>query len=271
MGDAMKIGILGCTGRVGKTLVSRLVNGGRHKFIGGTASSANAKLGFDIGEALGIGTLGIALTDDPTIVFENADLVIDFTNAQALEHHLPLAETKKVPCVVGITGLEDGHRRTLERVSKTIPLVYAPNMSFGINLLLAYVEKAARLFGEDYDIEILEMHHRHKADAPSGTALAAGKAAARGRGRSFGDIACVTHKGRRRQGDIGFAVMRGGEIMGDLQVMFVSEGESFSLSHRTFNREVYADGALKAAEWLYQQKAGLYDMQDVLGLKTATS
>jgi 4-hydroxy-tetrahydrodipicolinate reductase len=208
-----------------------------------------------------------AQDDNAEAAIAAADVAIDFTTPEATARHVWLAAEKHVPIVVGTTGLSAQQETVLREAGAVIPVLYSANMSIGVNLLAALVERAAAVLGPDYDLEISEMHHRHKVDAPSGTALLLGRAAAKGRGVVLDDVRRDNASGTRSVGSIGFASLRGGDVAGDHTVMFAGEGERLELTHRAGSRALFAQGALKAAEWLVRQKKpGLYSMKDVLGL-----
>lgn len=266
---ALRIGISGCAGRMGRMLVAEVAATPGCVLAGGVDASGSRELGKDIGELAGIGAVGLVAGSDLEALLKDADVVIEFTTPEATVAHAALAAKAKKPLVVGTTGLDDKAHQALAAAATSAPILWAPNMSLGVNWLLALVEQTAARLGEDYDIEILEMHHRHKVDAPSGTALALGKAAAAGRGS---DLAATSQRvrdgitGPRKRGDIGFATLRGGDNAGEHRVIFAAEGEQLELSHRATSRRVFARGAVAAAQWLAGQKPGLYSMKDVLGL-----
>jgi 4-hydroxy-tetrahydrodipicolinate reductase len=210
----------------------------------------------------------VALTSDTRALFEAADAVIDFTVPAATAAHAALAAETGTVLVIGTTGLQVQHQDAIERAANKTALVQAANYSVGVNVLQGLVEQAARILPEIYDIEIVEMHHRHKVDAPSGTALALGHAAAKGRDVNLDDVADKVRDGitgARRSGDIGFATLRGGDVVGDHTVMFAGPGERVEITHKAASREIFASGAVRAAIWACGQKPGLYSMQDVLG------
>lgn len=212
---------------------------------------------------------GIAMTDDPLALAERSDILVDFSAPGALSAHLDACIAARKPVLIGTTGLEAVHHALIDEAAAIIPVLQTGNTSLGVNLLAALVEQAAAGLGDDWDIEIVEMHHRHKVDAPSGTALLLGEAAARGRGI---DLADHSERGRdgitgaRQAGAIGFAALRGGSVAGDHQVIFATEGERIEIGHRAENRAIFARGAVKGALWLAGQPAGRYDMKAVLGL-----
>jgi 4-hydroxy-tetrahydrodipicolinate reductase len=246
-------------GRVGALLVEEILSG-RHEGVelaGGTA------LPQDIRDT------GFFVTDNPDELFKVADAVIDFTTPEATRKHAWLAAKHKKILIIGTTGLTAADEKELEDAGKETRIVYTANMSVGVNVLMALVEQAAARLGNDWDIEIFESHHKHKVDAPSGTALALGKAAAHGREVNLdaaADYARHGKPGARIPGKIGFSVARGGDVVGDHTVYFYSEGERLELTHRATNRVLFARGAIRAALWASGQKPGLYSMRNVLGL-----
>ncbi|MCX8004508.1 MAG: 4-hydroxy-tetrahydrodipicolinate reductase, partial [Burkholderiaceae bacterium] len=224
-------------------------------------------LGRDCAEFLGRKT-GVAISDDPARV-RDAQVLIDFTRPQATLAHLPVCVRHGVALVIGTTGFDAGGREAIAAAARAVPVVFAPNMSVGVNAALKLVALAARIL-QDYDVEIVEAHHRHKVDAPSGTALALGEAVAAARGVRLPAVAVHArhgHTGERIDGSIGFAVVRGGDIVGDHTVLFAGPGERIEITHRAASRSNYALGALRAARFLAGRAPGLYDMQDVLGLR----
>ena len=240
------IGIVGAQGRMGRAIAAILEEHERARFAGGAGH------GDDLGR-----------------LAQACDVLIDFSSPAALEGNLAAAEAASRPIVIGTTGLQDRHQAAIDRAAQSIPVLQAANMSLGVNLLAHLVRDAAARLGTDWDIEIVEMHHRHKVDAPSGTALLLGEAAADGRG-----INLATHSergrdgitGAREAGAIGFASLRGGSVAGDHQVVLATEGERIELGHRAESRAIFARGAVQAALWLHGRPAGRYAMTDVLGL-----
>ncbi|MEQ8387219.1 MAG: 4-hydroxy-tetrahydrodipicolinate reductase [Alphaproteobacteria bacterium] len=265
----MKIGITGCAGRMGRALISEVTATTGAELAGGTESPGAPTLGRDLGELAGIGTLGLQASEDALAVFEASDVVIDFTRPEPTRRHAELAARTGTALVIGTTGLAGEHEAAIRQAAEKSAIVQAPNMSVGVTLLRALTEQVARILDESYDIEIVEMHHRHKVDAPSGTALALGRSAAAGRGV---DLEAATVAGRfgetgpRQAGDIGFAVLRGGDVVGDHSVIFAADGERIELSHKASSRRVFARGAVRAALWAAAAGPGLYSMEDVLGL-----
>jgi 4-hydroxy-tetrahydrodipicolinate reductase len=266
---ALKVGIIGCAGRMGQMLVRTVAASDRCLVVGGSEQPRSAAVGRDLGLVAGIDALGVSVIDDPADLFAQADAVLEFTSPAATAQHVELAAKKKKIHVIGTTGFEPPQMAILHRAAKQTAIMLAPNMSVGLNLLLRMVEQMAHALDADWDIEILEMHHRNKVDAPSGTALALGRAAAAGRGADLDRIAKRVRDGitgARRRGDIGFAVLRGGDVVSDHRVIFASEGERVELTHIATSREIYARGALRAALWAQGRPPGLYSMADVLGL-----
>jgi 4-hydroxy-tetrahydrodipicolinate reductase len=263
------IGVTGCGGRMGRMLIAEIHGTEGCKVAGGIEAAGNAVLGRDLGELAGLGALGLAAGDDPHKLFAASDVVVDFTVPAATVAHAAAAADARKPLVIGTTGLEPAHESAIAAAARTIAVMRAPNMSLGVNLLLGLVRQAASLLGDEYDIEIVEMHHRHKVDAPSGTALALGRAAAAARGI---DLAAKSQRARdgitgpRRRGDIGFAALRGGDVAGDHVVIFAGDGERIELTHRAGSRQIFARGAVRAARWVVGKPPGLYGMADVLGL-----
>jgi 4-hydroxy-tetrahydrodipicolinate reductase len=267
--DEYKIGVVGCAGRMGRMLVRAITQFDGCRVVGGTEAPGSPALGADLGELAGVGRLDIEVGADPVTLFAAADAIIDFTTPAASVAHAGLAAQAQAVHVIGTTGLSPDDQAAIARAAAHTPIVQAPNMSLGVNLVLALVERVARTLDPDYDIEIVEMHHRHKVDAPSGTALALGRAAATGRAVELDSVAQKARDGvtgARRRGDIGFAVLRGGDVAGDHTVVFAGDGERIELTHKASTREVFARGAVKAALWARGKAPGLYSMKDVLEL-----
>ncbi|HXZ02086.1 MAG TPA: 4-hydroxy-tetrahydrodipicolinate reductase [Stellaceae bacterium] len=269
-----RVAITGSGGRMGRMLVAEVHAAPDLALAGGSEAPGSPLLGRDIGELAGIGPVGLTVTADAAALIGKADIVIDFTTPAASVEHARLCAERGAALVVGTTGLDATQATALEAAAKRIPVVWAPNMSPAVTLLQGLVAEAARRLGEDYDIEVLEMHHRHKVDAPSGTALALGRAAADGRGIDLAGRSQRVrdgHTGPRKRGDIGFATLRGGDVVGDHSVIFAGEGERLELTHRAGSRRLFALGALRAARWVAGRKPGLYGMKDVLGLSEPAS
>ncbi len=265
----MRIGIVGCNGRMGRMLMEAVLSAEGCRLSGGTERAGSDVIGRDLGTLLGRDPVGAMVSADAEVLFAASDAVIDFTApAATLAHAAMAAELGKV-LVVGTTGLAKEDEARLAEAAKSAPMVYAPNFSVGVNLLMALTERTAAILGDDYDIEIVEMHHHHKVDSPSGTALGLGRAAARGRQVALDSVWCKSrdgHTGARPKGEIGFATLRGGDVVGDHTVMFAADGERVELTHKASSRAVFAKGAVRAARWAAGRPAGLYSMRDVLGL-----
>ena len=264
----MKIGIPGAAGRMGQTLTRQVAASDDCTVVAATEVADHPALGRDCGALAGIEPLGVAVTDDAEAMFRAADAVLDFTLPGAIARHAALAGAHGTVLVVGTTGLGADEQAALEAASAQAAVVQAPNMSLAVNLLFRLTGQVAGLLDEDYDIEIVEMHHRHKIDAPSGTALGLGRAAARARGVTLGEVAARGRDGvtgARGRGEIGFAALRGGDVVGEHSVIFAAEGERLELAVRSTNRQTYARGALQAARWADGRTPGLYTMADVLG------
>ena len=265
----VKIGVLGAAGRMGQTLVRTVTTTEGCRLVGGIERRGSETLGRDLGEIAGIGAIGLALGADVEALVAASDAVIDFTTPAACVVHAALVAKAGCAYVLGTTGLTAPHFAALAEAAKKSAIVQSPNMSLGVNLLIVLTARTAAALGEEFDIEILEMHHRRKVDAPSGTALALGEAAARGRGRDLAEVSQRARDGMtgpRRSGDIGFAVLRGGNVVGDHTVIFAADDERIELTHKAADRAIFARGAVKAALWATGQKPGRYGMADVLGL-----
>tara|TARA_Y100000385_G_C13033998_1_gene612123 strand:- start:598 stop:1416 length:819 start_codon:yes stop_codon:yes gene_type:complete len=263
------VGVVGVGGRMGEMTVKVIMEDPLASIAGGVVRINSPMVGADLGTTVGSEHLGIQVTDQLLDVFSKSDVIIDFSLPDAGAKIIDAALTTSTPLVVGTTGLTKSQEQALMDTSKTIPLVYASNTSLGINLLFALVEQISRALPVDFDIEVLDFHHNKKIDSPSGTALSLGHAAARGRDSNFDAIAKLSREGevgRRKEGEIGFAALRGGNVIGEHSVIFAGAGERIELAHKTSGREIYASGALRAAHWLSEQPCGLYTMRDVLGL-----
>ena len=264
-----QIGVVGCSGRMGRTVLRVLAATPACAIAGGSEAPGSPAVGEDLGALAGLGPLGLTVGDDAAALFSACDVVVDFTAPAASVAHAEMAAQGGIALVVGTTGLDAAQLAAIGRAAAGAAIVQAPNMSLGVNVLLALVERAASVLDADYDIEVVEMHHRHKVDAPSGTALALGRAAATGRTVDLNAVAQKVRDGitgPRRRGDIGFATLRGGDVAGDHTVILAGEGERLELSHKASSREVFARGAVKAALWVHGKPPGLYAMADVLGL-----
>jgi 4-hydroxy-tetrahydrodipicolinate reductase len=265
----MKIAIAGATGRMGKMLIETVLNNADAQLVGALEHASCPQLGEDAGAFLGKKT-GVLISADVAQVLANAEFLIDFTRPEGTMAYLAVAEKTATKMIIGTTGLSAEQINSLQKAAENLAIVFAPNMSVGVNATFKLLEIAAKMLNQGYDIEIIEAHHRHKVDAPSGTALKMGEVIADALGKKLDDIAVYTregHTGERKEGSIGFATIRGGDIVGDHTVLFAGDGERIEISHKSSSRQSYAQGALRAAHFLQSQNSGLYDMQDVLGLR----
>lgn len=265
----INVAVLGVSGRMGRCLVRAIRESDEFSLSGALASPSSASLGHDAGTIAQTGPVAIEVTADRNRALENAGVVVDFTLPEAVAENLAAAVSRKLPIVIGITGLDAERHALIRHASAAIPVLVAPNMSLGVNLLYGLVGSAAAALPGDYDIEILEAHHRHKADAPSGTALRIGEIAAGARNSTLADVGVYGPRGdstSRRPGTIGFSSVRAGDIVGEHHVLFAGSGETIELVHRATDRMTFARGALVAAHWLIGRHPGLYGMSDVLGL-----
>ncbi len=266
----MRIGIVGCGGRMGRMVLQTLLATEAIRVSGGAERPEHSAIGADLGSLVGAAPIGVALSGDAEALFAGSDAVIDFTTPELTAANAQLAARLGVALVCGTTGLAAAQREALAGAATVVPVVYAANMSVGVNLLIGLTRQVAATLAADYDIEIVEMHHRHKTDAPSGTALALGVAAADGRRVSLEDVAVRSRDGRigaRPEGAIGFATLRGGDVVGEHTVIFAGEGERIEFTHKASSRAVFAQGAVRAAQWTAGRPAGFYGMTDVLGLR----
>jgi 4-hydroxy-tetrahydrodipicolinate reductase len=272
MASDVKIGVVGCSGRMGQMVVAQVGETAGCAITAGCEYPGHALIGSDIGTVAGIAPLGVIIGGDSAAMIAGVDVVVDFTIPGATIDHARLAAQAGAAMVIGTTGLDEAQADIIAAAARHVPVVWAPNMSVGVTLLLALSEQVAGLLGpDDYDIEIVEMHHRHKIDAPSGTALGLGRAVAAGRGVDLDTVyraARDGHTGARPRGEIGFSVLRGGDVVGEHSVIFAGEGERVVLSHIASSRKVFAAGAVRAALWTQNQPAGLYSMKNVLGFDT---
>jgi 4-hydroxy-tetrahydrodipicolinate reductase len=258
--------VIGVTGRMGLALVRAASESKDISIAAAVASAKSSALGKDAGELAGLGKLGVSITPDLSAALAQADVAIDFSNAAVTQINLAACRKARKPLLIGTTGFTPGAE--FEAAAKEIPLLIAPNTSLGVTVLIELVRQAAAALPSSFDIEIIEAHHRQKKDAPSGTALALGKAAAEGRGQP---LEGSRREGEPRQGsEVGFAVVRGGDIVGEHDVLFAGMGESLTLSHRATDRAIFARGALQAAVWLQSRAPGRYFMRDLFTTKSGS-
>lgn len=269
MVNPLKVVIAGCSGRMGHALLEGVFADVELVLHGALDRAGNVQLGRDAGEQFGR-VSGVKVVADIDEALKGADVLVDFTRPEASMAYLAACQKHKVKMIIGTTGFSVEEKQAIEAAAKQIAIVFAPNMSVGVTLLINLVEQAARVLNEGYDIEVVEMHHRHKVDAPSGTALRLGEAAAHGLGQDLKDCAVYAREGvtgEREAGKIGFATMRGGDVVGDHTVVLAGIGERVELTHKASSRATFALGALRAAKYLAAKESGLYDMRDVLGLR----
>ncbi|MBX3581363.1 MAG: 4-hydroxy-tetrahydrodipicolinate reductase [Rhizobiaceae bacterium] len=269
----MGLVVVGAAGRMGQALVRAIATVTGAKVTAAIERKGSEAVGRDVGELAGLGPIGVTITDDPLPAFAKADGVLDFTAPSATVEFAGYAAQARIVHVIGTTGCGPDDNAKIEAAARHATIIKSGNMSLGVNLLAVLVEQAARaLDAEDFDIEVLEMHHKHKVDAPSGTALLLGEAAAKGRAIALAEKSVRVrdgHTGARQAGTIGFATLRGGSVVGDHSVILAGPGERITLSHHAEDRAIFARGAVKAALWGRGKKAGLYSMRDVLGLGAA--
>ena len=262
--------VVGAAGRMGQTLIRAIATIAGARVVGAVERAGSPDIGKDAGTLAGVGEIGVPITDDPLPVFARADGVLDFTTPAASIEFAGYAAQARIVHVIGTTGCSAADDAAIAAAARHATIVKSGNMSLGVNLLAVLVEQAAAaLSADDFDIEILEMHHRNKVDAPSGTALLLGEAAAKGREIGLRDNSVRVrdgHTGARQAGSIGFATLRGGSVVGDHSVILAGTGERVTLSHHAEDRAIFARGAVKAALWARGKKPGLYSMRDVLGL-----
>ena len=255
-----RVAVVGAAGRMGREVVRAVIGDGTFQLVGGVVEPGTAAVGADLGELCSMGRIGVAATEDPP---DSAEALIEFTTPEATVEHLAYGK----PVVIGTTGLSEAQLQRVEEAAEGVPVVLAPNMSVGVSLVREVVRELSEKLGADYDVEVVEAHHRNKADAPSGTALLLAWAAAEGRGRDLDDVAVYGREGRapRREGEIGIHAIRGGAVVGEHRVAFYGPGEEVEVVHRALSRRTFATGSLRAARFVAKARPGLYSMRDVLG------
>ncbi len=266
----VNIAVAGAAGRMGSRITALSKEYTELKLTGAFEKKGHNAVGEDIGTIVGIGETGIKLSDNLEGIIDKADVIIDFTTPGSTKENLRVASKKGKAMVIGTTGLSKDDIKEIESMAKKIPCVMASNMSTGVNLLLKILQDVARVLGDEYDIEIIESHHRLKKDAPSGTALKMAQVIADAVNRNLDEVAVYARKGiigERTKKEIGIQTVRAGDIVGEHTVMFGGLGERIEITHKASSRDTFARGALRAAQWIANKPAGLYDMQDVLGLK----
>ncbi|MGP9517969.1 4-hydroxy-tetrahydrodipicolinate reductase [Psychrobacter sp. AOP7-C1-14] len=266
---SINVGVIGAGGRMGRMLIEAVQNNPQTTLKAAIERQGSSLVGADAGEVAAIGHLNVKIVDDLAAVINNIDVLIDFSLPDATEKNMQVCAENNVAMVIGTTGFNEQQERVLAKASEQITIVYAGNYSTGVNLSLKLLGMAAKAFGDDADVEIIEAHHKHKIDAPSGTAYMMAEAVAEARGQNLKDVAIYGREGQtgeRESGTIGIHAVRGGEIVGDHTVMFIADGEVVEITHRARARMTFAAGAVRAATWVVEQEVGQYNMQDVLGL-----
>lgn len=265
-----KIAVTGAAGRMGKTIIEAIQHAEGAELGAAIERAGSSLIGADAGEVAGLGRLGVPVVGDLKEAADDFDILIDFTVPEATAANIEVCREAGRRMVVGTTGLDPDQRRQIEKAADEVAVVFAPNMSVGVNLSLKLLEMAARVLGDDVDIEVIEAHHRHKLDAPSGTALRMGEVVAETLGRDLAECAVYGREGRtgeRERRTIGFETIRAGDIVGEHTVMFAGDGERVEITHKASSRMTFARGAVRAALWVAGRPSGLFDMQDILGLK----
>lgn len=266
----LRIAVIGAAGRMGKNLIEAVQRNEKTTLGAAIVEPSSSLKGIDAGELAGLGKIGIALDTALENQLANFDVLIDFTNPTVTLHNIKLCQEASKGIIIGTTGFSVEQKQQIEDAAKHIPIVFSANFSVGINLCFKLLDLAATVLGDEVDIEVLEAHHRNKVDAPSGTALRMGEVVAEALGRNLKEVAMYGregHTGARNRETIGFATVRAGDIIGDHTVLFAGEGERVEITHKASSRVIYANGAIRAALWLQNHSTGLYDMQDVLGLR----
>ncbi len=262
--------VAGAAGRMGCRLVALIRDSTILTLSGAIEGKGHRSLGCDAGETAGCGHAGIPITDDFVALLEKGEVVIDFSSPEATIHHLRATAKHRRATVIGTTGFSTPQLQEITALASQAPCVLSPNMSVGINLIYKVIGEMARTLGNEYDIEVIEAHHRHKKDAPSGTALKMAEVLAKAVGRDLNQVGVYARKGlvgERKQNEIGIQTIRAGDIVGDHTILFGGMGERIEVTHRASSRDTFAGGALRAAQWVVRQPPGLYDMMDVLGLR----
>ncbi|WP_199508741.1 MULTISPECIES: 4-hydroxy-tetrahydrodipicolinate reductase [unclassified Psychrobacter] len=265
----IRVGVIGAGGRMGRMLIEATTQNPNTTLKAAIERQGSSLVGADAGEVVGVGVLDVQIVDDLPAVIDSIDVLIDFSLPDATEQNLRICAEHNTAMVIGTTGFNDAQKAELAKASERIAIVYAGNYSTGVNVSLKLLEMAAKAFGKDADVEIIEAHHKHKIDAPSGTAYMMAEAVAKARGQNLDEVAIYGREGQtgtREGGTIGIHAIRGGEIVGDHKVMFIADGEMVEITHHARERMTFAAGAVRASTWIVQQAAGQYDMQDVLGL-----
>ncbi len=266
----IKVIVAGAAGRMGGRLVALIKDSAALTLVGAIEGKGHHALGEDAGETAGCGRVGVPMTEDLSALLERGEVVIDFSAPEATLDHLRVVAQHRRAMVIGTTGLTAPQLEELKGLARQVPCVFSPNMSVGVNLIYKVISEMAKTLGDEYDIEVIEAHHRLKKDAPSGTALKIAEVLARAVNRDLGQVGVYARKGligERTKQEIGIQTIRAGDIVGDHTILFGGMGERIEVTHRASSRDTFARGALRAARWVVRQPPGLYDMMDVLGLK----
>lgn len=266
----LRIAVIGAAGRMGKNLIETICHNEKTTLGAAIVEPSSSLQGADAGELVGLGKVGVTLSTSLDGQLDSFDVLIDFTKPAVTMQNIQLCVQAKKAIIIGTTGFSEEQKQQISEAAKQIPIVFSANYSIGINLCFKLLDLAAKVLGDDVDVEVLEAHHRNKVDAPSGTALRMGEVVADALGRNLKEVAVYGREGFtgvRERETIGFATVRAGDIVGDHTVLFAAEGERVEITHKASNRMIYANGAVRSALWLQEQANGLYDMQDVLGLR----
>ncbi len=271
MNNMIRVGITGASGRMGRALIEAVQQAEDMTLGAAIVRPGSSVIGADAGDVAGVGALKLAIVDDLQSVIDDIDVLIDFTQPEATLANLAICRAVGKRMVIGTTGFSEDEKQAIAETAKDIAVIFAPNMSVGVNLCFKLLDIAARIMGDTVDIEVIEAHHRHKLDAPSGTALRMGEVVAEALGRDLKDCAVYGREGRsaeeRDRKTIGFETIRAGDIVGEHTVMFADIGERVEITHKASSRMTFANGAVRGASWLMNYDKGLFDMQDVLGLR----
>ncbi len=265
--NKIAVSIPGCNGRMGKTLLRLILESSKYKIASATCLPNENEIGIDIGFFAGKNKINKEIKSEPMSLFQNSNVLIDFTAPDATMFHAKECYKNNMPIVIGTTGLNVDQENELRFFSKKIPIVYSANFSIGVTLLSQLVSNATKTLGVGWDIEVLEMHHKHKVDSPSGTALLLGKSAADARKQKLSNVKSISRDGlvgKRNSDEIGFAVLRGGDVVGEHSVLFCNSGERIELAHKATDRSIFASGALRASYWAASAEPGFYSLADVL-------
>ena len=263
----IRISIPGGNGRMGKTLINQILSSNDLSIGNASCLPNEAEKGIDLGLLVGQNKVNKFLSDNKDVIFENTDVIIDFTVPEASLYHAEVASDKGIPIVIGTTGINEKEFSKLKEFSKKIPIVYSANFSIGITVMEGIIDDAVKKLGENWDIEVLETHHNKKVDSPSGTALLIGNAAAKARNKDLNDVMVTARNGmvgERKKTEIGFAVLRGGDVVGEHSIRFYHENERLEFNHVATNRSIFANGAIRSAIWAFNTSSGFYNLKDVI-------